>query len=47
MNELQEKKVPAWAKELKSVGKYYFSGLVDDLDSLLELHRDERLNISI
>ena len=27
-------KTPAWAKELKSVGKYYFSGVINDLDSL-------------
>ena len=49
MNKIQEKqeekKVPAWAKELKSwsVGKYYFSGVVDDLDSLLELYRRDTL----
>ena len=35
----QEKDVPAWAKGLKAVGKYYFSGIVDNVDSLLELHR--------
>ena len=43
MNEVQEKKVPAWAKELNSVRKYYFSGAVDDLNSLLELHRRNTL----
>ena len=29
----QWEKTPTWAKELKSVGKYYFSGVIDDLDS--------------
>ena len=43
MNELHEKKVPAWAKELKSAEKYYFSGVVDNLYSLLELHRCDTL----
>ena len=38
-NTEQEKGVPAWAKGLKAVGKYYFSGIVDNVDSLLELHR--------
>ena len=32
---MKEKEVPAWAKELKLVGKYYFNGVVDNLDILL------------
>ena len=36
---MKEKEVPAWTKELKSVGKYYFNGVVDNLDIFLELHR--------
>ena len=39
----QEKDVPTWAKGLKSVGKYYFSGIVDNVYSLLELHRRDFL----
>ena len=39
----QEKDVPAWALGLKSVGKFYFSGIVDNVDSLLELHRQDTL----
>ena len=29
----------AWAKWLKSVGMFYFSGIVDNIDSLLELYK--------
>ena len=43
MNEQQGKEVPAWAKGLMSIGKYYFSGVVDNVDSLLELHRRDAL----
>ena len=43
MNEQQGKEVPVWAKGFKSVGKYYFSGVVDNVDSLLELHRRDTL----
>ena len=43
MNEQQRKEVPAWAKGFKSIGQYYFSGVVDNIDSLLELHRCDTL----
>ena len=39
----QEKDVTVWAKGLKAVGKYYFSGIVDNVNSLLELHRRDTL----
>ena len=41
---MKEKEVPAWAKELKSVGKYYFNSVVDNLDILLDLHRHDTLH---
>ena len=43
MNKQQEKQVLDWAKGLKSVGKYYFSGVVDNIDSLLESHKRDTL----
>ena len=35
--------IPPWAKQLKRVGKHYFSGLVDNADKLLEFHKRSTL----
>jgi len=43
MNESERSVVPVWAKELKPAGEYYFSGVVENIDNLLELHRRDTL----
>ena len=35
--------VPLWARKLKPVGKYYYSGVIENVESLLELHRRDTL----
>jgi len=43
MNESKRSLVSVWAKELKPAGKYYFSGVVENMDNLPELHRHDTL----
>jgi len=43
MNESERSLVPVWAKELKPAREYYFSGVVENIDNLLELHRHDTL----
>ena len=39
----EDDETPPWAKQLKRVGKHYFSGLVENIDQLLELHKRSTL----
>jgi len=47
MNESERSLVPVWAKELEPAGEYYFSGVVENIDNLLELHRRDTLCTSL
>ncbi len=35
---------PDWAQQLKSIGQHYYGGVVDDAESLLELHSRSTLS---
>ena len=43
MDESDRSLVPLWARKLKPVGKYYYSGVIGNVESLLEPHRRDTL----